>query len=310
MFDHLIGQESVKRQLKFYIESFRQTSVMPFLLLESAKGSGKTAFARAVAGEMRDSNGIKRPLLEINCSVLKNVKHFVEGVFIPMINKNSVSIFLDETHALPYDLAQALLTICEVNTNPVREFSYDGSNLTFDFTKISIFFATTETHKIFPPLKDRLTSVQFEAYTVEELQKIVEKTCPNVVFVGGILAAIGRATRGNARSAVKIGEGINLYVSRTKQKTFSHGDWRNLCHVLNILPEGLTNSEVLLLKALKSRGALSLNMLASITGLSRNAIQRDLEQFLISKDMLRIDGQRKITVKGQKVLEEIDALRV
>lgn len=310
MFDHLIGQASVKRQLTFYIESFQKTRVLPFISLESAKGFGKSAFARALAGEIRSEDGTKRPLLEINCSILKNTKHFIEGVFIPLINKNECTIFFEECHNLPNDLSQALLTICEVKTDPVREFSWEGSNLRFDFTKISMIFATTETHRIFPPLKDRLTCVSFEAYTDQELCKIIQCTCPKVLFMGEVLGVISRATRGNARSAVKIGESINLYVARSSQATFSLTDWRNLCHTLNILPEGLTNSEVMILEALNKRGACSLNMLASITGLSRPSIQQELETFLIKKGLMKIDGQRKITTVGQEVLREVAALRV
>ena len=116
---------------------------------------------------------------------------------------------------------------------------------------------------------------------------------------------ISSTTRGNARSAVKIAESINLYVKRTGQTTFGDSDWRNLCHTLNIKPEGLTNAELLVLKTLNERGACSLNAIASITGLSRPCIQQDIENFLVKKALMKIDGQRKITIKGQELLTRI-----
>ena len=48
-FTGLIGQESVKKKLSFYLDAFHKTSVCPFLNLVGAKGLGKTEFAKAFA---------------------------------------------------------------------------------------------------------------------------------------------------------------------------------------------------------------------------------------------------------------------
>ena len=42
MFDNLIGQPEIKKQLEFYSTAYQKTSVVPFLLLNGAKGLGKT----------------------------------------------------------------------------------------------------------------------------------------------------------------------------------------------------------------------------------------------------------------------------
>ena len=46
-------------------------------------------------------------------------------------------------------------------------------------------------------------------------------------------------------------------------------------------------------------------MLSAKTGLSRTALQRDHEMYLIKKNLIEIDGQRKITEEGTKLIAEL-----
>ena len=61
-FDHLIGQDNVKKKLNFYIKAYHATSVCPFLNLVGAKGLGKTLFAKEFAKNLNNKDGSKRPL--------------------------------------------------------------------------------------------------------------------------------------------------------------------------------------------------------------------------------------------------------
>jgi Holliday junction resolvasome RuvABC ATP-dependent DNA helicase subunit len=75
--------------------------------------------------------------------------------------------------------------------------------------------------------------------------------------------------------------------------------------LLGIKPHGLTNLEVQILDVLKSNGPSSLQMLSAVTGMSRSAIQLDAENNLLRSGFMEIDGKRKITVKGSKILKEL-----
>lgn len=305
-FDGLIGQESLKRKLGFYLDAFKSTQRMPFLQFAGAKGYGKSAFARKVAQNVTNQDGSKRPLLEINCSVLKNMRSFFEGVYLPFIASNQgINVFFDENQNLPHDLAQALLTICNSDPNPVRNLQYEESNLEFNFERMSWFFATTETDKLFPPLKDRFEIVDFESYVTEDLKKIIALNADETVFVGNVLDSVVSCVRGNARSCVKMAENITTYCKKVDRATFGEADWKELRYSLNIMPNGLSSSEIMILKALDSRGPCSLNMLASATGLSRSAIQGDVERHLMYLGALLVDGKRKITSVGQKILKQL-----
>lgn len=301
-FDGLIGQEGLKRKMSFYLEAFSSTRRIPFFLFAGPKGYGKTEFMKRTAKHLTNFDGSERPTLEINCSVIKSNKVFFENIFMPLIMGNRVNIAFDEFHNCPNDFAQALLTICNSGTNPVREFQYDGAAYVFDFTKISMMFATTETNQIFPPLRDRMEVVDFEPYTQSELEAIITTHIPDVVFGDGVLETVAKHVRDNPRFCVKMADNILTFCKRAQKVIFEEKDWAEFCKFLNIMPFGLTSSEIMILRELEKRGACSLNMLASATGLSRQAIQREVEVFPLRKAFMRIDGQRKISPEGQKAL--------
>lgn len=303
-FENLVGQSLLKRKLGFYLDAFKETSRMPFLLFGGAKGFGKTKFARETAKHMKSSDGTDRLILEINSSIFKNLKAFFEGLYIPFVanaNKEMVLCF-DEAHNLPNDISQALLTICNSDPNPIRTLQYGDTIMTFDFTRLSIMAMTTETDKIFPPLRDRFEIVDFEPYRKDELKKIVALNT-KAKFIGDVLDTVADNVRGNARSCVKMAENITTYCGKNRKDTFSLCDWSSLKFSLGIMPYGLTSSEIGVLRELKARGPCSLTMLASATGQSRTALKNDVEQQLLRLDFLRIDGKRQITEKGLKVLE-------
>ena len=210
-FSHLIGQENVKKKLNFYIKAYQATSVCPFLNLVGAKGLGKTLFAKEFAKQLHNKDGSKRPFLELNCSTIKNNAQFFEQIFIPLVMNNEITILFDEAHALPKDLTMAFLTIFNTEKTNTKEFVYDEQTFTFDFTKQTFIFATTESDKLFPPLKDRLSTVDFEQYSEENLGEIIKLNCEGINFTDESLKMTAKTVRGNARNAVMRSREIGLY---------------------------------------------------------------------------------------------------
>ena len=66
---------------------------------------------------------------------------------------------------LPKDLTMAFLTIFNTEKNARKRFEFNEMTFEFNFKQQTFIFATTESDKIFPPLKDRLTTVDFEPYS-------------------------------------------------------------------------------------------------------------------------------------------------
>jgi len=302
-FENLFGQANVKKRLKFYLEAFEATSLCPFLAFIGAKGLGKTEFARQFAKELKNTDGSKRPFLELNCSTIKNVEQFFEQIFIPIIMDNELTVLFDEAHELPKDLTNAFLTVFNTEKVTTKELHWRDAVYPFDFKKQTFMFATTESDKIFPPLKDRLTSIDFEDYSHEDLGNIFKAQCEEIDFSDEAILELAKTSRGNARSCVMRGREVALYCARKGDNIFRAEDLEPFFDQLGILPFGLSATEMQLLKILRRDGQCSLQMLSAKTGLSRTAIQRDHELYLMRKNLIVIDGKRNITNDGVKLVE-------
>ena len=305
MFDSLIGQPEIKRQLEFYSDAYKKTSVVPFLLLNGAKGLGKTEFLKQFSKTLTNEDGKPRPMLELNSSTIKNNQMFFEQIFMPIVQNNEITLFFDEAHALPKDLVMAFLSITNTERTPFKEFNWREYTFQFDFTKISMIFATTELDKLFPPLKDRLTILDFKPYKVDEISQIVKGRLKDVEFEEGVLEEIASTTRGNARSAVKRAKEIETYCETHNSTLFFKEEWKELRQILGIKPLGLTNTEIQVLEILAERGPSTLQTIAAVTGMSRTAIQRDAELYLLQRGLMKINGTREISRAGTLILDEV-----
>jgi Holliday junction resolvasome RuvABC ATP-dependent DNA helicase subunit len=272
--------------------------------MSGAKGLGKTEFAKEYAQNLQNKDGTKRPFLEINCSTIKNANAFFEQIFLPIVMHNEITILLDEAHMLPKDLVNAFLTVFNTEKGTFKEYHHAEQIFAFDFAKQNFIFATTELDKLFAPFKDRLTIVDFKPYTQQEMADIIDLVCGEIEFDDGLRLEIADTTRGNARSAVKRCKEIVLYCESNNKKDFTSKDWKKMSYTLGIKPLGLSNIEVEILKILKERGNCSLQMLSAVTGMSRTAIQKEAELYLLKRGLMKIDGQREISGKGMNVLEK------
>jgi Holliday junction resolvasome RuvABC ATP-dependent DNA helicase subunit len=304
-FSHLVGQSAVKKKLGFYLDAFHRTSQSPFLLMSGAKGLGKTEFAKSFAKNLYNQDGDRRSFLELNCSTIKNNEQFFEQIFLPLISDNEITILFDECHALPLDLTMAFLTIFNTEKNNRKSFEWNEMTFEFNFKQQTFLFATTETDKIFPPLKDRLTAVDFEKYSHDELAQIIQLCLPDIDFQGDVLEKIAPTIRDNARSAVKRSKEISLYCSSKQSNVFNTNDFLDLSDQVSILPYGITHTEKQILEALNDCGSATLTGLAAKIGMSKTALQKDHELYLLGKSLIEIDGKRKITSKGLDVCKTL-----
>ena len=303
-FEGLVGQKAVKKKLSFYIDAFNKTSQAPFLLMAGAKGLGKTEFSQSFASNLYNPNGEKRAFLEINCSTIKNNTAFFEQLGSTIVN-NDITILFDECHALPKDLTMAFLTIFNSDTRHTKSFTWEDSTFNFNFKRQTFIFATTETDKIFPPLKDRFTTIDFEPYSKEELGQIIELCAPEITITDECLKVVASTIRCNARSAVKRSKEIILYCKSRGVDVFGLKHFEDLSDHVGILPYGLTHTEKQILLTLQDCRSATLTGLAAKIGMSKTALQRDHELYLLNRSLMEIDGKRKITNHGLEICKSL-----
>ena len=303
-FENLVGQHQIKRKLNFYIDVHKKTGVVPFLNFIGARGLGKTAYAREFANNLTNANGQRKKFIEINSSTIKSLAQFLDQIFVPHIENKEVVVLFDECHALPDSLVYSLLTVLNTEKSPIRDYSVGDETYTFDFSKHHFLFATTESHELFPPLRDRLTVVEFSDYEICDLKKISQSYLPEIQFEKEALHLIAETSRGNARSCILRAKEIKDYCEAYNLKSIKRKNAINLFSIIGVLPQGLNRIEWQLLDILKTQGSCTLATLSAKTGLSRSSIQKDHEMFLLRKGFINIDGLRKITQKGVNLIEK------
>jgi Holliday junction DNA helicase RuvB len=308
LFPDTIGQEQIKKQLAFFIKGFKATDIMPHLLFTAPKGCGKTHMAKAVARNLVKKGEKKcKPLLEINCASLKNVRQLFNQVIIPYANNADVTLLFDECSELPKDITMAMLTILNPNKDYRNTFAIEEYTVDFNFRQQTFIFCTTEGQSLFHALVDRLERVDLEEYTFGELGKIVKLGLDRGVTVdANAMDEISKVLRGNARSAQKMAMKVNQYCHAERKKKFKMIDWKKFTDHLAIQPLGLLQAEIRLLRELAHVKAMRLTQLASKLGMSRQAVQYDYEVYLQKLGLIGIDPQgRYLTPSGKEYLKQI-----
>jgi Holliday junction resolvasome RuvABC ATP-dependent DNA helicase subunit len=308
--ESLIGQDGLKGQINFYLSSFESSHILPHILFVGGKGSGKTEFSFALARNLRHplTGGRPKPLLTINSSTLKNMRQFVEDIYLRYVQDQPVTLFFDEVHELPTSIQTSFLTILNPNKHNKNSLRFEESELEFDFSKISFVFATTDPQKLLAPFKDRCKILYMEDYKSHELAKIVRSNIEPFTLSDEVAQEVSSVCRGNARNAVLLAkDAIFQYMKSKKIDRFTTKDWEELKSILSIMPLGLEVAEINVLKALNVYypNGCSLNNLSAKTGYSTGALQREFEFYLVKHNLMVIgQGGRSITEAGRKYLKE------
>jgi Holliday junction resolvasome RuvABC ATP-dependent DNA helicase subunit len=307
-FDEMIGQSKTKIVLGFYIDAFEKTEILPHMFIVGQRGQGKTMLATQVAKNLRSKTlGRVKPMLTINCSTLKNVRQFIEDIVLQYVRDQHITLFFDEVHEMPAPIQTCLLTVLNPNKHNLNTLRFEDYNIEFDFTKVSFIFATTDPQRVITPLKDRCRMVHMEEYQYDELGEIVKGNSEDLEFDDETLRDIASVCRGNARNATLMAKDNILQFARRHNVSFVDMNiWGRIKSVLGILPLGLENTELQILKVLKDRTVCSLTNISAVTGLSSQALRAEFELYPLKHNLMEIaQGGRRLTGHGRDYLTAI-----
>lgn len=324
LFESVVGQQSVKEKLSFFLDAYMHTHIFPHSIFHGAKGMGKTTLVREVGKGLVefDENGKIRSLtdesgnptgkpkrkrfIEVNAAGVKNVKDFINNYLIKHVQNKDVTVFIDEVAKLDDKTQHFLLSMLNPNPEHRTVSTHDDYSIDIDFRRQTFLLATAEPQKVNYMLRDRLRRFDLEDYTYDQMQKILQKCTPGVVYNDDVLPEIASVLRGNARAAQMMGEDIISFLKGKDQ--FGKNEWKQLKEVFSIHPLGLTNTELSILRLLSNRSeGTPLAALAAMTELTREALQKDYEMYLQKHHLIEIVTKgRKITSKGLEYLRDLD----
>lgn len=306
-FKNIVGQESAKRKLDFLLDSYKETCILPHLMVVGEKGCGKTMIARKVGENLKGKivRGVK-PFYEINCSSLDSIESFLSQYFFLKLEDKEGTVFFDEASELKRDIVMSLLTILNPNRENKNTLDYNGRRYLFDFSKQSFIFATTEPQKVFHALMDRCERIDLEPYTPTELGQIIKENI-QIPIDKHTLEIMSKVVRGNPRDAQKMAINLTNFINSKKIERFAEADWNSFKYSLGILPLGLNKNELQILKVLRENGASRLAHIAAKTGLTPSSIQRHFEIHLVRNNLVKIEtGGRQLTEDGKMYLEKLE----
>jgi Holliday junction DNA helicase RuvB len=302
-----IGQTDSKSRLNFYINQHKKSGFLPPIGLFGARGLGKTELARSVAKNLENSEGKIKKYVEVNSSTLKGIQDFIDDLYTPFIaGSQEITILLDEAHGMGHKLNEWLLTATNTEKTNVNTVSYNGQDFEFNYNKLSLLIATTNPEKLSQPFLSRFRRFDLAQYTEKEISIILLNTLreKNIEIKEELALDISSYCRGTPRNSIHLSKDIVGYCLQEDNLDFNKDGWAKLRKILGIKPLGLTNQEIQVLKELNT-GAKTLTNLAARLKVDRQTLQKDVECFLLSNNLMQVDGKRFITQLGQNIVKSL-----
>ncbi len=308
-FDDFVGNTKASNQIRLLSsDAAENDGPLPHLGFFGPAGHGKTTMARIVA------NHVGRKFVYINSVAVKNPMIFRGIITNPENNMHGAVTLLDECHRLPGAIQDTLLSVLEKPAMLVTSYRNQIIRDTLP-DHMSFIFATTNIGKMRNALLSRLESIEFQDYSIEEMQLIAAKylkkrhEIPAEAIEIGAIRDIGRRSR-NGRHVVKICDNMIRYMKARNKGALTKDVSNKVFSIFDIDQNGLTSKEVKLLAYLAESGQCGLDTLEAYLDTPKKDIKDKFEPWLLRKNfIIRQASGRAITQRGMRALrgEIVDA---
>ena len=303
-FHDFIGQGRVVNHLQTLIDGAKALgSACPSLMLSAPSGFGKSAMAEAIAHEYGSN---LHPLF-----AGREAKAFDLASQLLDLQFGDI-LFIDEAHSLPHDAQELLLLAIDKRQVPTPREEKLYRNHFSSIADLTLILASNQQSGIATALRNRLNTIEFESYKVDELKAIAEREA----------VQFGRAiTPQAARRLAEVAQGTPRGVNRMIRmlRYFFPGESRySLEHVQQYLTsEGIDRHGLrphqrnyLLTLAASKDGSCTLTRLTAKLGLEAAVIRDEIEPYLLDRDFIDMVSSRgrTITATGRQLVNECHAV--
>lgn len=279
-----VGQHRAKRIFTRYIEVTKENgTILPHTLIHGNAGCGKTTLARILAKEI----GVNfREITASTCKDITEITTLIDEV-------NGGILFIDEIHGLNRSKVEVLYSIME-------DFKFNGKAI----RPFTLIVATTEYGELLrnrKPFCDRFKIiVELDAYTPQDIEQLLrnyakrkypDTTISNVVF---------KTISWNSRNTPRLG------IRLLDTATYFKGDVAVTLDNFNIVKDGYTMKDILILRYLQQNSLCGIESICSYANTPRHTYLLDIEPYLLQTGMIiRHSRGRKITTNGIRFLKSL-----
>ncbi len=300
--DEFIGQEQARANLKVFIEAAKSRSeALDHVLFAGPPGLGKTTLSQIMAKELgvgfRATSG---PVIS---------KAGDLAALLTNLEERDV-LFIDEIHRLNPAVEEILYPAME-------DFQLDliigegpaARSVRIDLAKFTLVGATTRSGLLTTPLRDRFgIPVRLNFYTVEELQRVVER---GARVLGAAMAPdgareIARRARGTPRIAGRLLRRVRDFADVAGAASITAEVADKALKMLEVDGEGLDALDHRYLSCIAKNyegGPVGIETLAAALSEPRDALEEIVEPFLLQQGFIgRTPRGRVLTLKAYRHL--------
>ena len=278
--DELVGQESIKTQLRIALDAARlRREPLDHLLLDGPPGLGKTTLAHVIANEMGS-----------NVRVTSGPAIARQGDLMMMLTQLETGdvLFIDEIHRLNKVVEEFLYPAMEdFRVDYTTESGIGGRTVNFNLSRFTLIGATTRSGMLSAAMRGRFGHVfHFQWYSDDDLSTIVARSAQRL-GVPAEEAGLARLA-GRSRGTPRI---VNNLLKRVRDYAQVRGDGRltpavvdAALDILQVDALGLDTLDHLYLRALMEHfdgGPAGIEAIAATMGHERDTLEDVVEPYLL-----------------------------
>ncbi len=295
-FDEYVGQQAIISNIKVYIEAAKRGNrPLDHLLLAGPPGLGKTTLSAVVAKEL----GVQ---MSVTSGPALEKKGDLAGMLTDLGEKDI--LFIDEIHRLSPVIEESLYSAME-------DFFFDivlgegahAKSMRLPLAPFTLIGATTKTGTLSSPLRDRFQiTFRMEYYSVDELQKIVERSAAilKVPATKEGSREIASRSRGTPRIANRLVRRVRDFAEIKGNGVIDLDIARYALSQMDIDENGLDKMDRLLLTTiieLFDGGPVGIDALAASVSEEKRTLEEVYEPYLIKTGYIMRTPRGRVATK-------------